>query len=102
MLALDDIEPADARRNVNANFVEVGVFGLPVCRFHSKIRARQRNLDKARHFLEFFFLDPLEGVEVLHFAGKLAIETCGVEAGDRRYPAAPSDEVSPAFLRADA
>src|SRR5205823_10075360 len=101
MLALDDVESTDAGRNVNADFVEVGILGLPVRGLHGKIRPRQRDLDEARHFLEFFFFDPLEGVEVFHFAGDLAVETSGVEMCDGRNAAASGDEVPPAFLRAD-
>src|SRR2546429_7007027 len=39
VLALDDIEPTDAGGNVNADFVEIRILGLPVSRFHGKIRA---------------------------------------------------------------
>src|SRR6266550_2703115 len=85
-----------------AEFVEIRILGLPVSRFHGKIRAGQPNLDEARHFLEFFFFDPLEGVEVLHLAAEFAIETGSVERRDRGDAAASGEEVSPAFLRADA
>src|SRR5436305_2349706 len=101
MLALDDVESTDAGRNVNAHFIEVRILRLPVGGLHGKIRPGQRNLNEARHLLEFFFFDPLEGVEVFHFSGDFAIESGGVEMCNGRNAAASGDEVPPAFLRAD-
>src|SRR5437773_6526760 len=102
VLALNDVKSPDAGGNVNAYFVEIRIFPFPVRGLHRKVRARQRDLDEPRHFFEFFFLDPLKGVEVFHFAGDLADEAGGVEMRNRRNAAASGDEVSPAFLRADA
>ena len=67
-----------------------------------QIIVEQLGVDEARHLLEFFFFDPLEGVEVPYLAAELAIEAGRVEAGDRRDAAASGDKISPAFLRADA
>ncbi len=101
MFALNDVESADAGRNVDANLIQIRILRFPVGGLHRKIRAGQRDLNETRHLLEFFFLDPLKGVEVLHFAGNLAVEAGGVEMRDRRDATASGDEVPPAFLRAD-
>src|SRR6266566_8876408 len=101
VFALDDVKPADAGRNVNADFVEVRVFFLPACRLHGKIRGGQRHLDEAAHLLQFFFLDPLEWVENLDFTGDFAIEAIGIELSDQPNATLTGDEIFPRFLRAD-
>ena len=102
MLALDDVETADAGGNVDADFIEVRILGLPVRGFYGEVRAGQSHLNEAAHFFQFFFLDPPEGIEVFDFAGDLAVEAGGVELRDRADAALPGDEVFPGFLRADA
>src|SRR5205807_10567364 len=92
----------DAARDVDADFVQVRLFRFPLSLLHRKIRSGQRDLDEAAHFLEFFFLDPLERAEILHFAGNGAIKVSGIEVRDRANAADSSQQVFPAFLRADA
>src|ERR1700722_6792352 len=102
VLAFDDVETADAGRDVDADFVEVRIFGLPVGGFYGEIRSRESDLDEAAHFFQFFFLDPLEGIEVLDFTGDLAVKAGGVELRDDTNAALAGYEVLPGFLRADA
>ncbi len=102
VLAFDDVETADAGGNVNADFVEVRIRGLPVRGFYGEIRAGQSDLDEAAHFFQFFFLNPLEGIEVLDLAGDFAVEARGIKMRDRANAALPGQEVFPGFLRADA
>ncbi len=102
VLALDDIKPAHAGRNVDAHFIQVRVFRFPAGHGYSKVCAGQGHLDEAAHFFQFFFLNPLEGIEVLDLSGDLAIEVRGIEMRNRPDAALPGDEVLPAFLRADA
>src|SRR5580693_4994522 len=102
MLALNDVETADAGGDVDADFVEVRIFGLPVGRFYGKVRSSQSDLDEAAHFFQFFFLDPPEGIEVFDFAGDLAVKVCGIKLRDEANAALAGEEVFPGFLRADA
>src|SRR6266478_5601887 len=101
VLALDDVEPADSRGNVNTHFIQVRISRLPIGRLDREIRSGQRHLNEAAHLLQFFFLDPLEGVEVFDLASNLAIKSSGVKLRDEANTAAPGHEVFPAFLRAD-
>ena len=75
---------------------------LPASFQGTLVRASERNLDEAAHFLQFFFLDPLERIEIFHFAGDGAIKCSRIEMRDRPNPADAGDEVLPAFLCADA
>ncbi len=74
MLALDDVESADARSDVDAG--SVGEFRCDLKPGHAnrEIRRSHRQMDEPRHLLDFFFLDPVQRIETLHFAGDLAIE----------------------------
>src|SRR5580692_8618469 len=102
VLAFDDVETADAGGDVNADFVEVRIFGLPVGGFDGEVRTGQGDLNEAAHFFQFFFLDPLEGIEVFDFTGDLAVKAGGVELRDDANAALAGYEVLPGFLRADA
>jgi hypothetical protein len=102
MLALNDVETADAGGDVNADFVEVRILGFPVGGFYGEVRSSQSDLDEAAHFLQFFFLDPLEGIEVFDFAGDLAVKVRGIKLRDEANAALAGEEVFPGFLRADA
>ena len=73
----------------------------PVGRFDGEIGAGQGDLDEAPHFFQFFFLDPLERIEVFHLAGDAAIESGGIKERDGANPAFTGDEIFPSFLRAD-
>src|ERR1022692_4712959 len=44
-------------------------------------------MDEASHLLDFFFLDEVEGIEVLDLGGDLAGEGGGVELGDAGHAA---------------
>ena len=102
VLAFDDVETADAGGNVDADFVEVRIRGLPVRGFYGEVRSSQSDLDEAAHFFQFFFLDPLERIEVFDFAGDFAVEAGGIKLRDRANAALAGEEVFPGFLRADA
>ena len=49
---------------------------------HGEIRRRYGELDEAPHLLDFFFFDVISGVEVLHFAGDLTVESGRIESRD--------------------
>src|SRR5204862_4092441 len=92
VLALDDVENADAGRNVNADFIQVRIFLLPVRRLHGKVRGGQRYLDEAAHLLEFFFFDPPEGVEIFDSTCDFAIEAVGIVMSVQPDAAMSGDE----------
>ena len=102
VLALDDVESADAGRNVDADFIEVGIFALPAGHLHGEIGACQSHLNEAAHLFQFFFFDPAEGVEIFYFAARWAVECGGVKVRNGADAAFTGQEVGPAFLGADA
>ena len=102
VFALDDVEPADARRNVHAYFIEIRVLRFPCGHLDGKIRARQGHLNEAAHLLQFFFLDPPEGIEIFNLAANFAIKSCGVKKRNGADTALPGHEVGPTFLGSDA
>ena len=102
VLALDDIESADSGGDIYAHFIEVGIFAFPAGHLDGEIRAGQSHLNEAAHFLQFFFLDPAEGIEVFYFAADGAVESGSVKKRDGANPAFTGNEVGPAFLGADA
>ena len=72
VLALDHIESADSGSDVDAD--ALGNLGrhLQARSFHGLIRRRHGQVDEASHLLQFFFLDELQGIEILDFGGNLA------------------------------
>jgi hypothetical protein len=62
VLALDDVESADARSDVDAGGIGVsGVTSARPCACRNPRRPGQ--LNEPGHLLEFFFFDPVEGIE---------------------------------------
>ena len=75
VLALDHFESADAAADVDADALGV----LRASTFSPELesansRRRDGELDEAPHLLDFFFLDVLGRVEILHLAGDPAGE----------------------------
>src|SRR5271163_2927843 len=102
VFAFDDVESADAGRNVDAGFIQVGVFRFPTRGFHREIRRCESHLNEAAHFCQFLFLNPPERIEILDFAGDRAVKAGGIKLRDRANAALSGEEVLPRFLRADA
>ena len=82
VLALDDIESADAAADVHPDSRRILARDLEAGRSHGFIRRRDGEVDEAPHLLDFFFLDELQRVEVADFAGDLGRELRGVELLD--------------------
>ena len=99
VLALDHVESADAGADVHAD--TFGVLGrdLQAAGLHRFIRRREGEVDEAAHFLDFFFLDEIQRVEVLDLGGNLARVSGGVELGDSSDAALAREQVLPDFLR---
>src|SRR5258706_1547249 len=68
---------------------------------HRGIRSGQGQLDEAAHFFQFFFLNPLERIEVFYFAGNSAVERGSIELGDWPNAADTGYEVFPTLVRAN-
>src|SRR5579871_5081055 len=101
MLPLNDIESADAGSDVHARGVGDVGSNVEARHLHSKIAGRQSDLDEAGHFLEFFFLDPLQWIEILDFAGDLAIEGADIKVGDASDAALAREEICPDLVGAN-
>ncbi len=82
VLAFDDVEPADARTDVNADALVILRRDLESRHFHGFIGGGDRHVNEAPHLLDFFFLDEVQRVEVLDLGGDLAGEGGGVKPGN--------------------
>ena len=57
MFALYDIEPANARSDMNADSGGILRCNLQTGHLYRLIRCRQRQVNETAHFLDFFFFD---------------------------------------------
>ena len=101
VLAFDHVESADSAGHIHA-----GRFGdfrrdFQLRHAHGEIRRCQGKLDKPRDFLEFFFLGPVERIEIADFPGDGAVETGGIKMGDRANAALSRQEIFPNLIGAD-
>src|SRR5438132_13116982 len=79
MLALNNLESPYAASNIDTGAVgDIGVDLQPRLR-HGEFGGRDRKLDEAAHFLDFFPLDEIRRIEILHFSGNTSGERRGVE-----------------------
>ncbi len=101
MLAFDHIESADARADKNTRALrDVGTH-LQFRHFHREVRGRQGQLDKPAHLLQFFFLDPRQRIEILHFPGNAAVEARGIKLRNRPDARLPAGNILPGLFGAD-
>ena len=104
MLALDNLESADAASDIHAQRFRI-FFRLhfQTRSFHRELTCSHAELNKAAHLLDVFFLDIKKWVEVFYFAGDLATELAGIELRDPFDPVLPVKDRRPAFAgsRAD-
>ena len=102
VLPLDHLESADAAADVDAD--ALGLFAVVTLKpdaCNAKSARRDGELDEPAHLLDFFFLDVIRRVEVLHLAGDSASEVGGVEGGDGGDPARALLDGLPDCFRAD-
>ena len=97
MLALDDVESADARADKDADALAVLGRDLQAGAFDGFMRGGESEMDEARHFARFFLVNELERVEVLHLGGEGDGEAGGVKAGDGGDAALTGQQVVPDF-----
>ena len=86
MFALDDVEPADAGTDVNADALRNFRRDFQAAHLHRLVGRSQREVDEAAHLLYFFFLDEIQRVEIFDFGGDLA---GGLEASNWVIRATP-------------
>ncbi len=98
VFALDHSKPADARANVSSDPGGVLVGDAQTRVIHRFLRSSDRVMDERVHLLDFFFLDKLQRIEVLHFAGDAHGESGDVEAGNRADATATGEQVRPHFF----
>ena len=79
MLTLDYIESTDSGSDVNADAGREFVTDLQAGGFHCLICGGYRQMDEARHLLQFFFVDELQRIEILDLGRDLAGEIGAIE-----------------------
>ena len=95
VLALDGREPADARRDEDADARRVLRRHLQPRVVHRELRRRDRVLDEDVHLLDIFLLDELQRIEALDLAGDPRRELRRVELRDRADAAAAPRRAPP-------
>jgi hypothetical protein len=97
----DDVESADARRDVDAGGVRGLRYDFQPGHAHAEIGGGDRQLNEPGHLLEFFFFDPVQGIEIFHFTGDAAVKRADVEMGNGADTAFAGLEAGPDLFGAD-
>ena len=99
MLALDDVESADAGADVDARALgHLFVFDLVVGGVQRLVGGGNGEMNEAAHLARFLLLDELQGVEVLDFGCNLAGKLRSIEAGNAFDPALAGEQSLPDFF----
>ena len=102
VLALDRGEPADARRDEDADRRRVLGRDRQPRVVHRELRRRDGVLDEDVHLLDVFLVDELQRVEAPDLRRDLRGEPAGVELRDPRDAARPGQQRAPVRAGADA
>src|SRR5271170_6853831 len=102
MLALDDVESADAGADVHARGIRDFRSDFQAGHFHGEIGGGQSELDEAPGLLQLFFLEPVERIEIADFSGDAAVEGRGVKMSDGANAALARQQIAPDFFGANA
>ncbi len=95
MFALDDVESADAGADVNAGGICNVRSDFERRHLHREIRSGQRELNEAAGFLQLFFLEPIQRIEIANFSGDAAIKSGGVKMSDGADTAFACQQIAP-------
>src|SRR5438270_851241 len=95
VLALDDVEPADTRTDVDTNTLRDLRSDVQSGHLHRFICRRHAQMNEAAHLLNFFFLDEIQRIEIFDFSGDRAREPARVEAGDRGNATLARQKIGP-------
>src|SRR5208337_606170 len=102
VLALDDVEAANAGGDIDTGGVrDVGRDFQPG-HAHREIRAGHGELNEAAHLFQLFFGDPDEWIEAVDLGGDAAIECGAIEMSDRADAALPGEQLWPNLVGANA
>src|SRR5579862_939048 len=99
MLALDDVESADAGSDMYAHPFFIFRSDLQAGGFKSFIGSGDGKVNEPRHLLDFFFLDVLQRVETFDFGRNLAGEAAHIETCDALHPRLTGKQGLPHVLR---
>src|SRR5208337_4434122 len=98
VLALNDVESADAGPDMHADMLGVLRGDLQFRHLERFVAGGDSQVDEAPHLLQFFFFDVVQRVEVLDLGGDLAGKVAGVETGNAGHAALAGDERLPHFF----
>src|SRR6202047_1600210 len=98
MLALDDVESADTGADVNAGGIRNVRSDFQRGHLHREIGGGQRELNEPARFLQFFFLDPVQRIEIADFSGDAAIKSGGVKMSDGADAALACQQIAPDLI----
>src|ERR1700721_1032963 len=95
MLSLDNVEPADAGTDINAR--GIGNVRRDFERGHLDAESRccHSQLNEPAGFLQLFFLDPIQRIEIADFSGDAAIKSGGVKMSDGADAALSGQQIAP-------
>jgi hypothetical protein len=96
------LESANARTDVNAGGIRKLRSNFQLGLLHREIRSGERQLDESPGFLQFFFLEPVQRLEIFHFAGDAAIECRRIKMRNRADAALAREQVAPDFFGSNA
>src|SRR5579884_780145 len=99
VLALDNVEPADAGTNVDTDTVGNRIGDLQAGHLHGLMRGSKSKVDEARHFLRFLLVHKIQRIEVLHLGSEGERKSCRIEAGDGGHPALACKQIVPDLRR---
>ena len=102
VLALDDLEAADAAADHHAHARRVVGADDQAAGRHRHVGGRDGELDEAPALLDVLAVDPSQRVEGLDLAGKSRGVSCCVKQRDGRDPGAAGEDALPRLLGADA
>src|ERR1035437_7562332 len=97
VFALDDVEAADPRTDVNAHAIVVRFIDLQARMVHGLLGSRDRKMDEAAHLAGLLFIDEKERIEVLHLGGEPHRMAGEVERFDLGHAAAAREQTFPDF-----
>ena len=95
VLALDNVEPADAGANVDSHALRDVRSDLELRLIEGFLRGGEGIDDEVAHLLQLFFLNVLKRVESLHLGRDVHGEAGGIKMRDGVYPALAGQKIFP-------
>src|SRR5580704_10482200 len=95
MLAFDHIESTDTGADVNTGGVGDLRRDFEAGHLYGEIGSGHGQLNEAASFLEFFFFNPIQRIEIADFSGDAAIKSGGVKMSDGADAALSGQQIAP-------